>query len=216
MTAGRTVNAQSVDWCTPAQYVEAVKQVFGGFIDLDPCSNQWSVVHAKKEFILPIHNGLVEEWNYPTIYVNPPYGADRERKTTIKHWLGKCHHAYQTFASEVIALIPVAANTSHWKEYIWGQATAICFLYDTRLKFLENGSSEGKGAPMACAMIYWGQHYQKFFDVFLPFGAVVSLQNLVGKQVGTRKMKNSKQFSLFLTQARFQNKLIPNKKYCTK
>ena len=194
MTAGRTVRSHSVNWCTPPQYVNAVQQVFGGVIELDPCSNQWSVVHAKKEFVLPTYDGLVEEWNYPTIYVNPPYGADRERKTTIKHWLCKCYNAYQSYASEIIALIPVATNTSHWKEYIWGRATAVCFLYETRLKFLENGSGEGQGAPMACAMIYWGRHYQRFFDVFLQFGAVIDLQELSGKQVGT--IKSSKPSSI--------------------
>ncbi len=28
--------------------------------------------------------------------------------------------------------------------------------YDTGLRFLENGYDTGKGAPMACCMIYWG------------------------------------------------------------
>jgi hypothetical protein len=28
---------------------------------------------------------LKEDWNFPTIYINPPYGSDRERKTTIKN-----------------------------------------------------------------------------------------------------------------------------------
>ncbi len=60
-------------------------------------------------------------------------------------------------------------------QYIWGQATAVCFLYDTRLKFLVNGKDKGKGAPMSCAMIDWGKDYQKFFQVFLEFGAVVDL-----------------------------------------
>jgi hypothetical protein len=30
------------------------------------------------------------------------------------------------------------------------------------LKALENGKDVGKGAPMACAMIYWGNDYEKF------------------------------------------------------
>ena len=189
MTAGRTVNSQSVNWCTPPKYVEAVKKVFGGIVELDPCSNQWSIVKAKNEFSLPKHDGLVIEWNYKTIYVNPPYGTDRERKTTIKHWLYKCAYAHKHFHSEVLALIPVATNTRHWKEYVWGNATAICFLYDTRLKFLENGNEEGKGAPMSCAMIYWGQDYEKFFEVFLEFGAVVDLRKLFGNLIGNKSNK---------------------------
>jgi len=40
-------------------------------------------------------------------------------------------------------------------KYVWGTATGVCFPYDTRLRFLVEGKDEGKGAPMACAMIYF-------------------------------------------------------------
>lgn len=184
MTAGRTVNSQSVDWCTPRKYVEAVKRVFGGRIALDPCSNQWSIVAAETEYTLPECDGLNESWDFPTIYVNPPYGADKERRTTIKHWLYKCAHAHKYYGSEVIALVPVATNTRHWKEYVWGRATAVCFLYDTRLRFLVEGKDGGKGAPMACAVIYWNKNIKKFLGVFSEFGAVVDLRPLQGKVIG--------------------------------
>lgn len=55
-------------------------------------------------------------------------------------------------AAQVIALIPVATNTRHWKESVFTRARAVCFLADTRLRFLEAGQDLGKGAPMACAM----------------------------------------------------------------
>lgn len=187
MTAGRTVNSQSQDWCTPSEYVDAVRSVFGGKIDLDPCSNEWSIVNAKTEYSLPAHDGLRESWDFQTIYVNPPYGADRERGTTIKHWLYKCAHAHKHYGSEVLALVPVATNTSHWKEYVWGRATAVCFLYDTRLKFLVKGQDKGKGAPMSCAMIYWNKNIDIFLEVFIEFGAVIDLRQLQGKTVGSRK-----------------------------
>jgi len=183
LTAGRTVNSQSVDWCTPQKYV-----------DLDPCSNQWSIVAAETEYSLPEHNGLKESWDFPTIYVNPPYGADKERETTIKHWLYKCAHAHKHYGSEVLALVPVATNTSHWKEYVWGQATAVCFLYDTRLRFLVEGKDEGKGAPMSCAMIYWNKNIEKFIDVFNEFGAVVDLRPLQGKAIGDRNKLHQMKF----------------------
>lgn len=187
MTAGRTVNSQSVNWCTPKKYVEAVKKVFGGKISLDPCSNEWSIVHAETEYRLPKKDGLKESWNYPTIYVNPPYGANKENKTTIKHWLYRCAHAHKNYGSKVLALVPVATNTSHWKEYVWGRATAVCFLYDTRLRFLVKGKDEGKGAPMACAMIYWNQDPDIFCDIFIEYGAVADLRPLQGKVIGTKK-----------------------------
>ncbi len=184
MTAGRTVNSQNQEWGTPEKYVKAVKSVFGGEIDLDPCSNQYSITRAKVEYVLPENDGLKKSWDFKRIFVNPPYGADRERGTNIKNWLDRCAEANNNYGSEVLALVPVATNTGHWKKFVWGKATGVCFLYDTRLRFLVNGKNEGKGAPMACAMIYWGDNYERFFDVFLEFGAVLDLRPLVGQVIG--------------------------------
>lgn len=184
MTAGRQIRTLSQEWGTPEKYVKAVREFFRGRIDLDPCSNEYSIVRAKTEYRLPKRDGLRESWDFPTIYVNPPYGVDRERSTSIRHWLARCAAAHKQYGSEVLALVPVAANTGHWKNYVFGKATAVCFLYDTRLKFLVNGLDSGKGAPMACAMVYWGRDFDRFFSVFVRFGAVVDLRNLKGKRVG--------------------------------
>lgn len=185
MTAGRS-NASSLSqhWCTPPKYVNAIREVFSGTIELDPCSNEHSVVRAKVEYSLPRVDGLKAEWSYATIFVNPPYGADRERGTTIRDWLRKCAEAHSKHGAEVLALVPVATNTRHWKLYVWGAATAVAFLYDTRLRFLVAGRDAGKGAPMACAMVYWGRQYERFESVFLKFGATVDVRHLHSKEVG--------------------------------
>lgn len=184
MTAGRKVKTLSQSWCTPAKYVNAIRTFFHGRISLDPCSNEFSIVHADVEYRLPQNDGLRENWNFPTIYVNPPYGSDRVRHTTIKHWLAKCALSFQDYHSEVIALVPVATNTGHWKQSVFGKASAICFLYDTRLKFLEEGVDKGKGAPMACCLIYWGQRIDDFRLQFMRYGAVIDITGLQGEQIG--------------------------------
>jgi hypothetical protein len=187
MSAGRKVNTLSQHWCTPLKYINAVKKMFNNSIELDPCSNIHSVVNAQIEYMLPDNDGLYETWNYKTIYVNPPYGADRIRGTTIKNWLKKCAEAHKKYDSEVLALVPVATNTTHWKNYVFGEAAAICFLYDTRLKFIINGDDDNKGAPMACCMVYWGNDVSKFQSIFLQFGAVINIKNLAGKRIGKEK-----------------------------
>ena len=187
MSAGRKVNSQNQSWGTPSKYVNAVKNFFGGSIALDPCSNKYSIVNAETEFMLPHKDGLHEEWNYDTIYVNPPYGADRERGTTIKNWLSKCAKSHKKYGCEILALVPVATNTSHWKQFVFGNARAICFLYDTRLRFLENGLDVGKGAPMSCAMIYWGNNFVDFYKIFIEHGAVLDLSNLIGEEIGPER-----------------------------
>lgn len=195
MTAGRNINSKSQDWGTPPQYVHAVKEVFDGKISLDPCSSEYSIVNAEVEYLLPQNDGLKDSWDYPTIYVNPPYGISKTNNTTIKHWLSRCATAHKKHNSEVLALVPVATNTGHWKKSVFGKATGLCFLYDTRLKFLENGQNGGKGAPMSCAMIYWGHYFEKFYEVFINYGAVVDLRPLHGEKI--EKERKYYQTSMF-------------------
>ena len=185
MTAGRS-NAESVSqhWCTPPKYVNAIREFFGGEIALDPCSNRYSVVNAKVEYRLPHSDGLLKNWDASTVFVNPPYGRDRTRGTSIRDWLRKCHETRSKIGAEVLALIPVATNTRHWKEFVFGAAEGVAFLYDTRLRFLENGKDTGKGAPMSCAMVYWGSDYTRFENTFIRFGATVDLRHLHSRIIG--------------------------------
>jgi hypothetical protein len=174
MTAGRKSVTENKDWCTPRKYVNAINEFFGRQVALDPCSSKFSILHAEVEYMLPDKDGLRESWNFPTIYVNPPYGADKARDTTIKDWIRMCDLAHQKYGAEVLALVPVATNTRHWKDHIFGKAAGICFLADTRLRFIINGTENNKGAPMSCAMVYWGKNLDRFNEVFSRFGAVVS------------------------------------------
>jgi len=185
MTAGRN-NAESLSqhWCTPPKYVTAIRRFFSGSIALDPCSNRHSIVRANEEYSLPETDGLTASWDYPSVFVNPPYGSDRARGTRIRDWLRRCAEAHAKHDAEVLALVPVATNTRHWKLHVFGAATAVAFLYDTRLRFLVNGKDGGKGAPMSCAMVYWGPRYDRFEEVFIRFGAVIDIRHLHDKEVG--------------------------------
>ena len=171
---------------TPNYVLAPVRAALGGWIDLDPCTTPDNPTRAEF-FYAPPEDGAALPWNVDSIYVNPPYGADRRRGTTIKDWLRKCAAAHEDHGSEVLALVPVATNTKHWKLYVFGAAAAVAFLYDTRLRFLVDGKDEGKGAPMSCAMVYWGKHVARFDEVFTPFGAVLDLRDLQGKPVGVAR-----------------------------
>ncbi len=185
MTAGRSnSNSLSQHWCTPPKYAEAINEFYSGSVSLDPCSNCHSVIDAEIEFYLPKTDGLMVPWNFPRIFVNPPYGRDKQRGTSIYDWFKKCAESNSHYNSEVLALVPVATNTRHWKRFVFGVATGVAFLYDTRLRFLENGVDSGKGAPMACAMIYWGSKFNRFERVFIEYGAVIDVRNLHGKRIG--------------------------------
>lgn len=199
MTAGRTNSHQtSTSWCTPPKYVAAIEAFFNHNIELDPCSNEFSLINAKMRFNLPYKDGLSEEWNYKTIFVNPLYGADRERGTTIKNWIKKCEVSYRLYHAEVLALIPVATNTRHWKDYIFGRAAGICFLYDTRLRFMINGELDVKGAPMSCAMIYWGTDVSRFVELFSHYGAALGVTKHINANFGSNE-HNTEDCGLYYT-----------------
>jgi hypothetical protein len=178
MTAGRQAVSLTKHWTTPPDILETVRKVFGGSIALDPCSNEHSFVKAVTEYRLPVHDGLKESWDYPTIFVNPPYGTDTTRKTRIYHWFKRIAEAADE-GNQVIALVPVATNTSHWKEFVYPKAQAICFLSAPRVKFYVNGKEDPKGAPMSCAVIYYGSDTNIFAKEFSKHGVVIPLKDAV-------------------------------------
>lgn len=163
MTAGRNSISNKKDWNTPPKYIKLITELLED-IDLDPCSNEDSMVDAKIKYILPT-DGLKESWNYKKIFINPPYGRDKINKVSIYDWIKKGVDANKN-GSEILYLIPVATNTKHFKELIFKNANGICFLNDTRLKFWSGGKEDKKGAPMSCCFIYFGENYKKFKEVF--------------------------------------------------
>ena len=168
MSAGRKNTSEKKNWNTPPKYVRVIEEFFDGKPQLDPCSNESSMVGADVEYILPT-DGLTESWDYETIFINPPYGRNAENKTTIKNWLQRGLDAHERGA-EILYLIPVATNTSHFKDIIFKHADSLCFLKDTRLKFWDGGTEMQKGAPMACCFVYFGNRTEKFFDCFSEWG----------------------------------------------
>ncbi len=105
--------------------------------------------------------------------------------TGIRNWLQKYRDANTDDESEIIALVPFAPNTRHWKDGGFGAAAGVAFLHDTRLRVLVDRKEGGKGVPMACAMIYWGNRYKRFEEIFLPYGAVVvPHSHLFGRKIG--------------------------------
>jgi len=174
MSAGRRNSDNKKDWNTPPKYIKKIKEFFNELY-LDPCSNKFSGLNPKYEFSLPV-DGLQQDWTpYETIFINPPYGRDDLRKTTIKDWIFKADETFKETNNEILALIPVATNTSHFKDIIFKSSTGLCFLSDTRLKFYYEGKESKKGAPMSCCIVYWGNDYKKFENVFSEFGKCFNL-----------------------------------------
>ena len=172
MSAGRKNTNTKKDWNTPPKYILPITEFFEGKIELDPCSNNSSLVIAKNN-LFEHDDGLSKEWNFKSVFVNSPYGRAGGR--SIFDWIRKGIDEHEKYKCELIYLIPVATNTRHFKNLIFKYFSSICFLEDTRLKFYENGIENKKGAPMGCCLVYLGFDKIKFNKHFSEYGKCFSI-----------------------------------------
>lgn len=147
------------NWCTPPEIVELVSSYFDGKIDLDPCSNEESIVPATVK-LTKEQDGLAHEWR-GYVYANHPFGRGQAKK-----WLAK---AKGSDNAVVITLTKFDPSTNWWNAYAW-DADAIC-VPAKRIKFL--GAPSGADFPVAL-LLYRG-NTQRFSEVFSKLGKVLVL-----------------------------------------
>jgi hypothetical protein len=154
--------------CTPLVVAKGViYPVLGDPVDLDPCSNNESIVRAKRKIILkpgddPLGGGLVVPWNVRTVFVNPPYGEN------IQEWIKKIIVEHRLHGCEIIALLPAHVSAS-WFDMVVATSQA-CFFWgpgvgNRRVKFRGNENS----ATFHSALAYWGPNLPKFTRVALRY-----------------------------------------------
>ncbi len=149
-------NSGNNEWYTPADYIEAARDVMGG-IDLDPASSDVAneVVKADVYFTAET-NGLDKPW-YGNVWMNPPYASD-----LIGRFVDKLI-AELPEIEQAIVLVNNATETE-WFNKLVAKASAVCFPR-SRVKFY---MPDGKtGAPLqGQAVIYFGEHKERFAEVF--------------------------------------------------
>jgi hypothetical protein len=192
--SGHINSAAEVEWNTAVYVLGAIREVIGGQIGLDPCSNSTSKVNPRKAYSLPERDGLVEPWDEQSVFVNAPFGycymhrASRAiiaaktyrealtekqraeyRGSSIKDWVRRCADAAAE-GREVFALLPAAVDTSHWHDFIFPRATAVCF-FRGRVRYVRPNGQSGP-APMACALVNWGSNARRIDVAFKRYGHV--------------------------------------------
>jgi hypothetical protein len=161
MSSART-GTGSDHWCTPPEVVALVSDL--GPIELDPCSNEHSIVGASRSFDGVEWDGLAESWvdrvgsfvsRRGLVYVNPPYSA-------MFDWAVKMRQ--EAFAgSPIVALIPARTDTRAWK--VLGECADAIGLWRGRLKFLVDGV-QGGTAPFPSALVGINVSQRRFRQVF--------------------------------------------------
>lgn len=156
------LSSQKMDWNTPDDVLELVREVFDGRIGLDPAtdvSNPTRAVHIAT----PVTDGILMQWSkigLPT-FVNPPYGR------ALSVWAPKIADE-GIRGCEVIALVPARTDT-RWFQHIT-TAHALCF-WKGRMTF----KGAPAPAPFPCVLAYWGPRAERFREVFSEHGWIPGL-----------------------------------------
>jgi hypothetical protein len=153
------------DFGTPPDLCALVALALAG-IDLDPFSNRWAVVPAKRCFRLDRgDDARVLPWVMPwaagrrtTVYANGGYSEP-------EWWLDRCATLCELGHCEVIACVRVDVTTRWWLEHVWERATAIAWMRH-RVRFLEEGRPAKNTAQFSVALPYYGHRPRRFRWVF--------------------------------------------------
>lgn len=160
-------NSGNNEWYTPPEYIEAARNVMGS-IDLDPASSDIAngIVKATEYFTAET-DGLAHPW-HGNVWMNPPYSTDKIGFFADKMRDERCS------IEQAVILVNNATETS-WFNTLIDMASAICFPRG-RVRFIdENGNSSG--APLqGQAVIYIGEHPERFMDEFSRFGWTAAIR----------------------------------------
>lgn len=162
-----TFNSGNNEWYTPEKYIDLAREVLGA-IDLDPASCEIANETVKAErFYSEQDDGLTKEWT-GRVWMNPPYGSDLIGQFTEK--FAKEYTAGNI--TEGIVLVNNATETA-WFCNMMTAASAVVF---PRGRIRYNSPTKESNAPIqGQAFIYFGEHYNRFLDVFgeIGWGAVI-------------------------------------------
>jgi hypothetical protein len=154
-------SSRSVEWYTPAVYVEAARQVLGG-IDLDPasCTQANEVVQAARFYGLA-NDGLEREWR-GRVFLNPPFNraGDFVTKLLAEHDAGR--------VAAAVVLLNAYGFDAAWFQPLAGYP--LC-LTDHRISF-RSPTGEPGGPMNANLFVYLGGERLRFARVFARFGNV--------------------------------------------
>lgn len=147
----------SDSWCSPREVVDPLHELWPGGIDLDPCSNERSIVRARTAWTI---GALQRTWfadRWRSVYANPPYSNLRVWVPyAVRQW-----HLAGDRHLELVMLVPVATSTDWWQYLL----TAEALVFTPRLKFIGDKNST---ARFDTVLAYWGARSGTFCKAFAP------------------------------------------------
>ena len=163
-------NSGENEWYTPAEYIDAARDVMGG-IDLDPATSEIANKRVQASaWYSKADDGLQQNWS-GRVWLNPPYA-----QPLIRQFAEKMVESISGDVTAAIVLVNNATETG-WFYMMADKASAVCFP-ERRIRFLD---PEGNpGAPLqGQAFLYFGDSSTEFCERFSEFGwcAIVTKGN---------------------------------------
>lgn len=152
-------------WCTPPEITVPLADFFGGPVDVDPCSNDRSIVLAH---VAMTTGGLVAPWwrneTPGTVYQNDPYS-----KATL--WTDKMlRELTNGRVTELVRLSMMSTSTQWWKDMCLYPFCNPRILGIRRVSFLDPESAEAGMKRQSCrfepALTYFGHRPEEFTKTF--------------------------------------------------
>lgn len=171
----------SDEYYTPELYLELVRDVFGGEIELDPatCEMAQELVRAQVFYTAADKGESGEEWRAVPwrgkTFLNPPYS---DPAPLIEKLLG---HLGAGDVPEAIVLVNNTTDTD-WAQLLLANAAAVCFTKG-RIAFLRSEAdptdptkrrlAETKGTRQGQAFFYFGNDPDSFANSFSDVGEIL-------------------------------------------
>lgn len=161
-------SSESNEWYTPAQYVDAARELMGG-IDLDPATSEQAnaTVKAKKIYTVD-DDGFAKQWK-GCVWLNPPYGREEGEGSNQARWTQKLIDEYKAGRVIEAVLLVNAAPANKWFAPLWEYL--VCFT-DHRIRF-QSPIGESSQPTHSNALVYLGKNKDGFIKHFAKFGAIV-------------------------------------------
>lgn len=161
--------SETSEWYTPAKYIESVRAVFGGVIDLDPasCAAANQVVRAE-HFYCERERGEKRAW-LGKVFLNPPYGVvNGESRAGL--FCAKAIEEYNAQRATECIILVNSVHAQSWQRPLY--EFPVC-LVDHRIQFADSDGEINPNPTFMNLFVYLGPNKARFVDEFKQHGYVL-------------------------------------------
>ena len=158
------------EWFTPPEILIPVRALFGGRIDLDPCTTENNPTGAMSFYTKQDYAAALTAWTcYDSVFCNPPYGKE------MYDWIERV----VTTASYGTQAVLLLAASSRWDQAKWQRIfspalSAMCMPIG-RVKFLNSEGVRKKNNPYPSLLFFYNTPVDDVARNFQDLGKVVSM-----------------------------------------